>query len=1270
MAKKQAKKPSSRRGFILWILAALLLVLLILGVVGVYAYRTYVSGCVENGRCPHIERSRILQRISMESPVYYRDGKTKIGVFFEGEHRQYVKFADLPRDYVNAIVAAEDQRFWDHPGFDVLGFSRAMVGNIKARKLIGGGSTITSQTAKNIYDRQGRTLGPKLIEVLNAFRLEAYYSKEEILEFYANQFHVYGNGRGIGIAARYFFDKDVRDLDTLESAYLAGVVKAPFRYNPFTGTTEEARSRAREKAELRTTYVLNRMADEGYITPARARELIPLDIPFRKGQWRYEQNVVLDYVFDQLQQEPYASLFAVAGIDNPATAGVQIITTLDQDAQEAALYGLRHNLTEVGTQLEGLDITSFLREETQELRPIREDEVTLHRFFEGRITAVLKEGEGAPGLEIDLGGPLARVDKQGLLRVADFLKKAEAKAIWAGATGKDVGPLLEEFRPGQAVTVSVREPGHAETLPLVDLEATTTLQGAVVVLDRGEIRAMVGGSDNRNFNRASSAVRQLGSTFKTLTYAAAITLGWSPLDVLDNSRQGFAFQDQAFYWPRADHTPKHEAMSMAWVADSSENVATISLLYHLLDRLTEEQVIDLAHKMDMAPREGEPDDVFLERIRDTYGILPTEEGLREGIYREVRDQALPDLVFSGLIQSETDPVRWLPWGRLFGVERERIGKNKGKGLTAEEKAARLDYLSTSFLSLEEKAPRAMEVARQYLAGQGEGTGLYVVERGGEKWITWSEGKASPGWVAVTSPGDLRAALAPPAPVLDPPEEGEAPAAPDAEDSAYEHPGQGGQDSAERDREHLPRRKKLGARLLERVDETQPRGEVVGRESAPMARLRERVAKLSEASGHTLEERLLVEGVATPAVLTRLRENVESRFTELSQVPRYDIRRLVRDPDFRVLLGMRYTLALAREAGVKSPMKPVLSLPLGSNDITLLESALMYQTFIEGRVYTFRDPAPGEGFAPAEACAISTIIGPDGTVLWRAKPGWRQVMSPTQASSVARLLRGVVERGTGRTAEGAVELSSPDPERQKEISAFRAAMPVMGKTGTTNDYVNVAFVGFLPTIPPGLPVPVQAIPWGSALTVASYVGYDDNRPMKRGAIRITGALGALPVWVDTARGIVRSQDLSRVVDLADLAFQGGKVLPMTWPDGMEAVLVNEGDGLALPVVPPPPEDSSGAAPTTSQAVVEPGAGADPPPGEGAEVVVGVDPPAEKTTVEAAPHALPAGAAPRVLPPAPAGAVYYDAFVPLDLGTSASGYAPFESILRGEPEEHTD
>ena len=198
-------------------LALLLVVLLVLAGTGGVLYYFVV---LEPGE--EIYEENIRSILGRESPVFYSDGLTPLGAFFSEARRQYVDYREIPQTFINALVAAEDNRFFSHFGFDVQGIARAAIKNIEAGRIVQGGSTLTQQTAKNLYKRKDRSYRSKFIELIYALRLEYRYTKEDILEFYSNQFFVSGNGHGLGVAARYYFDKKPEELTLIESPILPG----------------------------------------------------------------------------------------------------------------------------------------------------------------------------------------------------------------------------------------------------------------------------------------------------------------------------------------------------------------------------------------------------------------------------------------------------------------------------------------------------------------------------------------------------------------------------------------------------------------------------------------------------------------------------------------------------------------------------------------------------------------------------------------------------------------------------------------------------------------------------------------------------------------------------------------------------------------------------------------------------------------------------------------------------------------------------------------
>ncbi len=1045
-------------------------------VAAAWFYRQHVV--VDPGE--HISRENILAVISEESPVYYSDGDTRIGVFFAQEHREYVPYDTIPEACVQAIVASEDKRYFDHYGVDPMGITRAMVRNLQAGGVVAGGSTLTQQTAKNLYYRPDRSVRSKLVELANALRLEHHYSKEEILEFYFNQFHVSGNGRGLGIASRYFFDRDVSQLGLQECAFLAGMVKAPARYNPFAGSSEEKRAAAREASQVRTAYVLGRMVETGAITQQRHDELVDRPIPFERGTFRYERSVLLDAVQTALAQEPFPEVFDKAGIDNPSSAGLQIVTTIDWDAQRAAVYGLWHHLSELGPYMDGAGVEAFrLPADMAPTGPLSE-RPAVRSFMPASVQG--SDGEGADrALRLDLGGtPLERggvaaegrvvcaVDRGGLERAAAVVRRSKDSNHRRSARNQDVEALLEALPVGTVVRASVRADGDDGLI--CDLEASTELQGGVVLLRQGRIEAMVGGNDNRNFNRATQAQRQLGSTWKPLVYHAAMQLGWEPDDILDNRRNVFPFEG-TWYYPRPDHDPE-PAVTLSWAGTRSENLASIWLLYHLIDRLNPEQVRRLAELTGLAQQDGEERLDYIARIRDQYGIIALESRVPEALFDEARDVALGDLAFSGHPEDAFE-LRTLHFGRGFETERKRVIRNSGGA----ERKARLQALDRNFLRLEAHS----HVCTQQLERLG-------------------------------TPIDL--AL-----------------------NDYELQGMLPQDVALL---HLRVRDRAVLCIAEPQGEVFPLAEVI---DDP-----ERLEAWLDQAALDGPGDLLVDDVLHLSTIESLRAALDAEMDERGDRDPWDPELLYRHTDFERMVAMRYLALLARSMGVKAELPPVLSMPLGATELSLVEAAGLYQGFLEGSTWRFPGKVFTESTVPGLRASEKLAAGPDatllikeirdrdGAVIYRAEADRIEVVDEVPGLLVADVLANVVQWGTGRRAKGAVTVQG-------------RSWPLLGKTGTTNEYRNAAFLGIVPV------AGEDGLDPSSSYTLAAYVGYDDNRPMRRGTLRVSGASGALPAWIGTARGLADAGQLDAGRELPEeLSFPA--------PKGMVRQTVEAGSGLPV------------------------------------------------------------------------------------------------------------
>ena len=1011
------------------------------GLFGVAWFAWWYRDAVAMNPGDHISRGAIQGIISQESPVFYADGRERLGVFFSQEHRIYVPYDEIPQAWIDAIVAAEDKNFFHHRGVDPEGIARAAWLNLKAGSVVAGGSTLTQQTAKNLYYRPDRSMRSKWDEAVNALRLERHHEKEEILEYYANQFHVSANGRGLGIGARYFFDKDVAELTVQECAFLAGLVKAPSWYNPFIARSEERREQARSKAQARTRYVLGRMVEEGTLSPAVYESLADRPIPFRRGTFRYESNVVLDAVQRRLEQSPFPELFEAAGIDNPSTAGIQIRTTLDADAQRAATYGLWHHLTDVGLAMEGAAAGALVfvhTDRTPTAKRVRQPEP--REFFYARVV-----GSEGGEVHLDVAGWPGVLDADAVDRAAGVLARAAEGDRWARTGEAHRSQVRSALSPGDVVWVSVRpEPAEGAERLACDLELRPELQGAVLLVEDGAVRAMVGGNDNKNFNRALDAHRQLGSTWKSLVFASALQLGWAPTDLLDNRRAVFPFE-ATFYYPRPDHA-SDDRVSMAWAGVRSENLATIWLLYHLLDRLTEEQVRQLAEQVGMAPGEDESRQEYIVRIRDGLGVIALRSRVEAGLLNAVREEVASELEYSRWPEDALE-VRSLHYGMGFDRERQRVEAMS----SARERTARLDALTASMTWLERRAPdcqQQVDTVRAALAPPEVVRPSRMV-----RWLFGGE--------TVPEPPSLEPVVLEPEVLAD----------------LWVRPG--------------------GERV--QIACGQSPGEDWGALDA------ETIARLQLASAPVIDDDPLVDGRLHASSVRALRSAIDGRKARSSMLDPWDPELLFLHPDFRTMLALKFLAAQAGALGVEGDIPPVLSLPLGAVDVRLEEAVTLYSGMLTG----LRWRIPGERYeagavpgtrvrrgVPASRDAtslISEIRDRDGNVLYRAVPEVVQASDPVSAALTEDILRNVVRHGTGQRARAAAP-----------------GWPLAGKTGTTNDYRNAAFLGQVPRVADGEVV--------GRYTLGVYVGYDDNRRMARGTTRLGGPNGALPAWAATVAGL--------------------------------------------------------------------------------------------------------------------------------------------------------
>ena len=1001
----------------------------------------YVYYTVTRDAASRIKRGAIDRIIASESHVYYDDGVTPIGTFFEKIHRKYMVYEDIPKVFIKALIAAEDKNFFNHRGFDPKAMVRALLANIRAGKVVQGGSTITQQTAKNIFRRERKSYRAKLRELMQAFLIERQYSKQEILEMYANQFFVTGYGKGLRIAAQYFFGKDAKDLDLVESAFIAGSVKGPNRYNPFIKKSKAEKEEVRDLAKLRKDYVLLNMHKMNFITQEQYQEARQQEIPFKQGKITFKLNVVLDYVREQLESDYFSTILKEQGLENPATSGISIYTSINKDIQEAALKSLRTHLPLIDVKLDGYNVGQ-MADNTKELLEGGLKKLDDNLPFLAQITHIDANNSNAH-LVVSWENGGGMINYEGLKSIGEAWLKWK-HGNWAVFEKKHVREFLKNFRVGDLIPLQLMaSPDNEKSLMLSKIPE---LEGGVAVFQEGMLKAMVGGFFNRFFNRAADAKRQLGSIFKPIIYTAALQLKWNSLDALQNIRDVFQYQNTD-YIPRPDHIPQSEKVSMAWAGTKSENLATVWLLYHLTDHLNMSEFRQVAHIVGLGRKKGESYSQYRERIRDKHGVVVNEETLMDAAFKESRKEVESDVIFGG----HEEILNTL--NRLhFNIDSQRLDLKKPE----EYQISRFSFMRLQKLNekMEGKVQRIIQLLELY----NQNYSLQLRELLTQLLHNFYRDISNDQTIRIiyTETPELLSTI---------------PLVPCTPESML-------------------------------------------------------IMPVSLTSGE-----VWIDGLITSEILRALQENVEKNFNRLSAHNRYDLEVLSKVRDFRTLVNLSYVVYLSKRMGVSTKLDAVLSFPLGPNSISIIEAAMVYQTIMTGHVYPL---SIENGLTTAPV--ITKILDREGEILWEHMPRPKRVLSKRVSGLVTEILKKVMETGTGKGARDAVRV-------------FDIPIPSFGKTGTANRFTNSSFVGFIP----GPDEKTGQLDIQKGYVIASYVGYDDNRPMKGKHLAIYGASGAMPLWIDTANAIVNTDDYEKNLQPADLVFN-----PLSSP------LANNGDFTTVPI----------------------------------------------------------------------------------------------------------
>lgn len=478
--------------------------------------------------------------------VLSADGETMAE--FGEERRNLTPIEDIPPVMINAVLAIEDARFYEHSGVDYIGMLRAALANLGQSKSQGA-STITMQVARNVYLSSEKSYLRKIYEVLLTFKLEALLSKDQILEIYMNQIFLGHRAYGFAAASQVYFGKPLKDLTVAEAAMLAGLPKAPSAYNPITNP---------KRARIRQQYIIERMRENGFISAEQARLAKEEPLVLRRDNGKlplhaeYLAEMVRQAVFEQYGPETY-------------TRGLTVHTTLDAAAQRAAYQALRRGVLDFERRQHYRGPEKFITLPADaKARADAIDEVIASHPDSGELrTAVVLEAGPRKVVVVRGDDEPIEITGEGL------------KPVQSGLAAK--APPNLKLRPGAVVRV-VKGASNWELTQLPEVEA------AFVALDprNGEIRALVGGFDfeKNKFNHVTQAWRQPGSSFKPFIYSAALEQGVTPATMVNDAPLYFsAGVTGGQPWEPKNYDGKFEGpMSVRTALAKSKNMASIRIL--------------------------------------------------------------------------------------------------------------------------------------------------------------------------------------------------------------------------------------------------------------------------------------------------------------------------------------------------------------------------------------------------------------------------------------------------------------------------------------------------------------------------------------------------------------------------------------------------------------------------------------------------------------------------------------------------------------------
>ena len=527
-----------------WILYPLILV------VGLFAIGIAIAAIVLVLTYPNLPSLEALTDYRPKVPlrVFTADGHL-IGEFGE-ERRNVVRIEDVPAAMKQAILAAEDERFYQHGGIDTLGMARAAIMNLTSGGKKQGASTITQQVARNFFLSSEKTYTRKLYEVLLSFKIEHNLSKDQILELYVNQIFLGQRAYGFSAAAQIYFGKPLKDLTPAEAAMLAGLPKAPSTFNPVVNP---------KRAKLRQQYVLRRMREMGALDDKQHEAAIKQPLVIKRDASEFSAHA--EYVAEMARQ-----ITAERYPEDVYTRGLRVYTTITKADQLAAYASLRRGVFDYDRRHGYRGAESFV-----DMKEVTSDQ---DETLDELLADISGSEDLSPAIVLETSTKQVKVYRKG----GDLITLAGDALKFAARMLDEKAAPNKRIRRGAVIRVQRDDKGGWQIVQMPEVES------AFVSINpyTGSIRSLVGGFDfNRNkFNHVSQAWRQPGSSFKPFIYSAALEKGFTPTSVIQDEPIVFpASVTGSQAWEPKNYDGKYEgAMKLRTALAKSKNMVSIRIL--------------------------------------------------------------------------------------------------------------------------------------------------------------------------------------------------------------------------------------------------------------------------------------------------------------------------------------------------------------------------------------------------------------------------------------------------------------------------------------------------------------------------------------------------------------------------------------------------------------------------------------------------------------------------------------------------------------------